>query len=84
MRQEAKGCKNQLYDANQHVAYCLVDVIRRVGGCSIDRSVRWFGNIARNDARVGKLSSAKSESNERVETRDCHFLNESLRMKALV
>lgn len=57
-----------------------MDVIRRVGGCSIDGSV---GNIARDDACISELRSAKSESDERVETRDCHFLNESLRMKSL-
>jgi hypothetical protein len=60
-----------------------VDVIWRVGGCRVDGSIGWFGNIPRDDARIGELSSAKSESNERVETRDCHFLNESLRMKLL-
>jgi hypothetical protein len=72
-----------IYNTNQSVAYCLVDVIWRVGGCRVDGSIWWFGNIPRDDARFSKLSSAKRESNERVKTRDCHFLNETLRMKLL-
>lgn len=57
-----KGCKNQFHNANQHVSYCLVDVIRRVGACSVDASVGWFGNIVRYGAPIGELRSAKGES----------------------
>ena len=77
------GYKKQFHAANQHVSYCLVEVIRRVGACSVDASIGlWFGIIVRYGVRIGELSSAKGESKECVETRDVHLLNERLGVKS--